>query len=263
MKQKPTGTREWAVQNINFVKGCPHNCRYCYARANALRFGQIKRPEQWQNWSFDPKKVKRRFNKREGNLMFPSTHDIIPEVLEPAIDLLRRMLEPGNRVIIVTKPHLGCVTKICHQLEEYKEQILWRFTIGSIDNEVLSFWEPGAPNWGERHVSLMYAFKQGFHTSVSAEPFLDHRVRELVDSVEDLVTDAIWIGPMNKMEQRGDRKGWGHSEEVFWRLVKESQTKEEIQRLYNDLKDHPKVKWKNSIKEMLGLPMAEEIGKDE
>ena len=49
VKAKPiiSGTREWAVENVNIILGCPHKCRYCYARANALRFGKIKRAAEW------------------------------------------------------------------------------------------------------------------------------------------------------------------------------------------------------------------------
>jgi len=42
-----SGTKEWSVESVNCVTGCSHNCRYCYARAMALRFHRIKRPEDW------------------------------------------------------------------------------------------------------------------------------------------------------------------------------------------------------------------------
>lgn len=36
-----TGTREWAVATVNILDGCPHGCRYCYARAMAMRFHRL------------------------------------------------------------------------------------------------------------------------------------------------------------------------------------------------------------------------------
>ena len=42
MSKKPiSGTKEWSVSSVNCITGCEHNCRYCYARANALRFKRI------------------------------------------------------------------------------------------------------------------------------------------------------------------------------------------------------------------------------
>ena len=35
------GTKEWAVAEINCSIGCPHDCRYCYARVAALDKGLI------------------------------------------------------------------------------------------------------------------------------------------------------------------------------------------------------------------------------
>ena len=36
-----TGTKEWAVHNENMLKGCLHDCRYCYAHAMAKRFDRV------------------------------------------------------------------------------------------------------------------------------------------------------------------------------------------------------------------------------
>ena len=41
------GTREWAVTEINCSVGCPHGCRYCYARVAALKKGLIDSASDW------------------------------------------------------------------------------------------------------------------------------------------------------------------------------------------------------------------------
>ena len=47
-KRKISGTLEWADGGCNCVKGCRHNCRYCYAKYNALeRFNTVKSVEEW------------------------------------------------------------------------------------------------------------------------------------------------------------------------------------------------------------------------
>lgn len=41
------GTREWAVAEINCCNGCPHGCRYCYARFDLVERRRILTPEEW------------------------------------------------------------------------------------------------------------------------------------------------------------------------------------------------------------------------
>ena len=79
-----------------------------------------------------------------------------------------------------------------------------RFTIGAMDDDVLRYWESGAPSFAERLAALKHAHGQGFRTSVSAEPMLDvpHAV-ELYEAVVPFVTDTIWFGKMNDDPQAG------------------------------------------------------------
>lgn len=86
--------------------------------------------------------------------MFPSTHDITPKHLDLAIDFLKRLLGNGNKVLIVSKPSFECIKWICDSFVDYKDHILFRFTIGSTDNKTLKFWEPNAPDYSERKKAL-------------------------------------------------------------------------------------------------------------
>ena len=38
MKKEIFGTREWADKNYNVIFGCAHDCIYCYAKNNMIRF---------------------------------------------------------------------------------------------------------------------------------------------------------------------------------------------------------------------------------
>ena len=72
-----------------------------------------------------------------------------------------------------------------------------------MDNDILHYWEPGAPLFEERLTSLRYAFEAGYDTSVSAEPMLDSKnAVALFKTLEPYVTDSIWLGKMNHMESR-------------------------------------------------------------
>ena len=127
----------------------------------------------------------------------------------------------------------------------------------------LKFWEPGAPCFAERFEALEHAYNCGFETSVSCEPYLDASITELVRQVTPFVTDAIWIGKMNKVERRVDTTGWTDADREFITTVKCAQSDSAVARLAAAMKDNPKVKWKESIKKVLGIPLATEAGKDE
>lgn len=272
-EQKPTGTREWAVGNVNIQTGCEHECAYCYARANAMRFKQIENLSRWAYPVINRRVLNKTWKKRNGILMFPSTHDITPGNLEACLKVLGNLLL-HNSVLIVSKPHLVCISEICKAFPDRTDRILFRFSIGSHNSNVLKVWEPGAPDFEERLASLRYAFADGFRTSVSAEPYLDEWVENLYGVLQSAITDSFWIGPMNHMDTRvrfnfathkdamKDKKLWTVDQWDAWEAVKACQTKEFIEALYERMKAKPKVRWKIAIKEMLGLPVPEEIGLD-
>ena len=265
---RKTGTREWANDTRNLYIGCRHDCRYCYARANALRFGQIKSVGQWKEMRLNKRAESELTRKKAARviaqprrIMFPSTHDLFPEHLDVVTAALKSLLEASslNQVLIVTKPHHDVVKHLCGELLKYRRQIVFRFTIGSMNNDILAFWEPGAPTYDERYESLWTAYASGFETSVSCEPYLDNRIYELVNAVSLLVTDSIWIGKMNRISHRVNTDGWSSKERSFLHRVFDAQSNEFIKDLYRRLEDKPQVHWKDSIKKVLGLP-EEEIG---
>jgi DNA repair photolyase len=175
---------------------------------------------------------------------------------------LERMLKAGNDVLIVSKPKYECIYFLCKAFMPYQKQIMFRFTIGSADNEVLSLWEPNAPTFNERLQSLKVAFESGYETSISCEPMLDLHIDKVVDAVRDYVTDAVWLGKANNLIKRMKTNGCDEkmmlkgSELISW------QCDTNIWDLYNKYKDDPKIKWKESIKEVVGLDLPTEKGTD-
>jgi DNA repair photolyase len=254
-----SGTKEWAVKSVNCCSGCSHDCRYCYARSMAVRFRQLN-PEQWKEEKIRWKDVRKKYGLIEGTVMFPSSHDITPQNLVACLIVLRKLLRAENKVLVVSKPHLNCIRVICRVFEEYKDQILFRFTIGARDNEILSFWEPNAPLYEERKEALAHAFIKGFQTSVSAEPMLDpEHIEDLVKDLIPFVTDAMWIGKMNHTRNiNTDDEG---VEEAL-RKISEGQSDKNIRAIYARLKSTPKIKWKYHIKKVIGIPLAQKPGMD-
>ena len=249
-ERRKTGTREWAARNLNIAKGCSHDCKYCYARYDAVsRFKRVE-ADAWTTMVVDPARVTKGYGKRKNDdaavydIMFPTAHDITPDILDDCVTVLRKVLAAGNTVLIVTKPHFGCIVKLLDPISEWKEQVAFRFTIGADRDEILSVWEPGAPNFEERLDSLKYAHHNGWTTSVSCEPMLDPaNIARLVEQLSPYVTDTIWIGKLNKIRQR-------------CRDVPESTLVEleagfaddKILAIVDRLGGNRKIEWKDSIK---------------
>jgi hypothetical protein len=247
-----TGTREWSVESVNVVLGCPHRCRYCYAAARAVKFRQCPGREAWGTTyhSLRPAEVRKQRRQAAGRVMFPTTHDLTPEFLGPCMEVIENLLRAGNELLIVSKPHIECIRAICGRFLMYRDAILFRFSIGATDDKILGYWEPGAPTFGERLASLVFAFESGYATSVSAEPLLDaDHVLRLVNCLSPYVTDTIWIGKMNEVRRRCSPD----TSEAAIAAIEAGQTDAAVARVYDQLKDRPYVRLKESYAAVLGL----------
>jgi len=263
MTKKIFGTEEWAVRNENFIDGCIHDCKYCYAKSMAIRFKR-KTFANWKDESIREHNFAKKIRKAKGTVMFPSSHDIHPEHLPETLIFLEKIVKAGNKVLIVSKPHLECIKAICEKFADYKNQILFRFTIGSHDSSILKFWEPGASDFNERVECLKYSFEKGFKTSVSCEPMLDNEIEKLIDKILPYVTDAIWIGKANNLIARLKLNGFSDDEETMQKAQQliNALSESRIKAIYEKYKDDEKIKWKESIKEILGLNRPKEKGLD-
>ncbi len=241
------GTREWASSNVNLYSGCSNNCKYCYAKKMAIRFGR-KTDENWSEMELNIDAVTKGYRKRNGRIMFPTSHDITTESLYYCIIVLRKLLDAGNTVLVTTKPNLWCVYSILNQLEKYKTQIQFRFTITSISNYHLRFWEPKAPNFEERLQSLKIAYRMGFKTSISIEPFLDEDPNALILELYPFVSETIWIGKMNYIKAKnitsGEKQFYEYQRKICsWTNIKKIILN--IQKLPEEIKS--KIRIKDSI----------------
>jgi DNA repair photolyase len=159
----------------------------------------------------------------------------------------------GNEVLVTSKPNLDCIKKICETFTEFKDKILFRFTIGSLDSLVLNFWEPEAPSFNERFECLTLAFKMGYKTSVSAEPLLDKDVHSLIRRLSPYVTDTIWIGKAEQLRKRLTMNGYNDPNTIANadELMEWQNDPMLIRDLYEKYKDNPMIRWKTSyLKEM-------------
>lgn len=187
-----SGTREWAAVNFNFLKGCRNNCRYCYAKKMAARFGRIKNGEEWKN----PVLRNSVTIPKGKTVMFPSSHDLFPEHLDIIVKYLRRILDAGNRILIVSKPRFDVIPHIADEFIISARRIEFRFTIGTDEDETMKFWEPNAPSYKERKMCVKYTSICGYRTSVSMEPLLTETPENVINDLKKWACE-FWLGKMN------------------------------------------------------------------
>jgi DNA repair photolyase len=253
------GTQEWAEKTVNCCTGCSNNCRYCYGRQMAVRFGQVKEDE-WPSMHIRQRDVEKKYRNYGEVVMFPSSHDITRDNLDACRTVLVKLLAAGNEVLVVSKPDVTCIMDLCETSKDFKDHILFRFTIGAMDNDLLSFWEPGAPSYEERREALKYAFENGFQTSVSAEPMIDaDNVTGLVAELLPYVTETLWIGKMNYLGRvKIDSAKTADAVE----RVKASQSDDRIFAIFNSLSDLGQVRWKDSIRRVVERSQLNEKHKE-
>lgn len=251
--KKATGVAEWANKSLNIQKGCEHNCIYCYAKGQLVRVNHVQRGD-WEKPIILKDKIKENYRLYEENVMFPTSHDITPGNIDAVMDMLHRYLKPGNKMLIVTKPHIDCMERMTNELSNFKDQIEFRTTISSTDNRILKFWEPGAPLIEERLESLKLAFNCGYKTSISSEPMLDGDPYSIYNMSEKFRTGDHWFGLLNNRTKgiisinTGDTNTKYHSALEELRSIQDDDF---IINLYNHFKNNPEVRWKDEVSERL------------
>ncbi len=249
-----SGTREWSQMSYNTLKGCRHDCKYCYAKEMALRFGRCKRPAYWRREKVEGNKT--RLMKRMTNyVMYPTAHDIQMDHMVYHFFAMDSVLLAGNKVLIVTKPRLEVVKALCKRYWKWRRNILFRFTIGSLKSGVLKFWEPHAPSFEERFAALKHAHRRGFQTSVSSEPFLDRHVERLYRTLKPYITDTFWIGRADRLVNCV-RRNTGNDAQAMKRARRLRDTiyqNDFIRQLYSQLSGESRIKWKGQCKKILGI----------
>jgi DNA repair photolyase len=241
------GTIEWAEFNQNISNGCSNDCLYCYAAEMAARFKRKDRND-WHREELTKHALLSSYPNRDGVVMFPSTHDITFHNLIEYVRVAKLILASGNQLLIVSKPRLECIKALIEELAPWKEHILFRLTIGSMDSAVTKFWEPGASCPKERLACLQAAFDAGFNTSISIEPMLQgsDEAIQVVSAVSPYVTETIWVGKMNQAQRRVDTQF-----QAQLLSIKQAQSDANILHLHEMLQSNPAIRWKESIKKVL------------
>ena len=184
--------------------------------------------------------------------MYPTVHDITEANLSQYMCRLRKELDLGNKILIVSKPRWDCISVICEAFLEYQHLIEFRFTIGSTKSDVLEFWEPGAPNFGERLACLQYAYHKGYKTSVSSEPYLDQHVIYNYHACKEWITESFWIGKLRHFGSRVNLDGVSPTDiaryvDPLMRAMQDSVVKQ----IHAVLDGQPFIEWKDSVTDVM------------
>jgi DNA repair photolyase len=257
------GTQEWSDMTVNCYRGCPHKCKYCYARMGAMRFRQVEDVESWGNPVPNEKMIKKGWRKHEGIIMFPSTHDVTPDIEETgghvipgtmtgSFTVLGKLLKAKCKVLWVTKPHKTCATEAIKlfgkngTVGDFRDTLGYRITCASTNDDTLKLWEPNAKPFAERKECLKMMFEAGFRTSVSLEPLLSvDDAPAVLSSLDQYVTGHFWMGKMNYFGRVV--KDYPSMKATVGK-AKEDQSDLRIIELYNKLKGNKKARWKKSIR---------------
>lgn len=258
----PHGTQEWARHSLNIQDGCEHDCRYCYAKTMAIRFKRAT-AASWRKPKVRTEAVSKCYGRREGRIMFPTAHDITERNVNECIAVLTRLLSVGNEILVVSKPSVEVTTTLCLALAPYRDRLVLRCSIGSASDQCLGYWEPHAPCFRERLESLRHAHGAGYRTSVSGEPMLDGEPEKLVELVRPYVTDSIWLGKANRLRQIIPRNCPADSRAItMMEQLIATQADDNIRLLYKRYAKDRIIRWKDSIKKVVGLTRPTESGLD-
>jgi len=194
------GWKEWADYWLGLQNFCERGCLACFATWFDIKYKRITDPKE--RLTFKPRKtIENPDKKYPGRVAFPNTHDITIQNYSQCEEYLIRLLKAGNQVLIVTKPDENIIRLLISALSEFKEQLEFRLSISTYDNEVLKKFEPNASDFEERVLCLKMLFMAGFETSVSAEYYLTRDVKGLIKRIYPYVTREIWVGIMNHFDQ--------------------------------------------------------------
>jgi hypothetical protein len=268
--KRRTGAREagWGDGGtINIQRGCEHGCRYCYARWNAVTRRKRCTRGQWCEPKIDSTRVDKEYGRYKGRVMFPSTHDSTQRNASECLVVLRKLLEAGNEVLIVSKPAWNVVQLVMESLKYWQRQVMFRFTIGSSFDNVLRFWEPGAPNFDSRIKSLSCTFLEGWRTSVSCEPYLDCHPAQIVALYEQCApflscdpAGGMWFGKLRHWKSRVDLSGASEQEiKLYVEPLRAAQGDAFVRMLVKELDGRLHVRWKDSIQEVIEKDRASSL----
>jgi hypothetical protein len=247
--ERKFGTREISDESFNTMIGCSNDCRYCWARQKALEKKKIEHRNDWPNEHIISNGlINMRHPRYNGIVMYPTHHDITPTFIPQHLRTIGNLLQCGNRVLICSKASLRCIVAICDTFPDERSKLEIMVTITSMDQRTSRYWEPNAPLPQERLSALEHAYRYGFTTHVICEPLLGGPIEamEIYEAVRPFVNGKIWIGRLNRAEERIYEGNDQNVRDEKFKILK-AQSNDNMRAFVQGLDSDPKVMWKTSL----------------
>jgi len=204
---------------------------------------------------FKRETYKKEIGEREGLTIFPSAHDVFPFNKAVSFRFLKKLIHPKthiyNKVMFITKPRMSVIRPFVDRFKKYKEHILLRFTITTSNEDLVAFWEGNSSSPEERKECLIYCYEKGFDTSISTEPYLDtpENLVSLITSLNDYVSDTLWIGHMNRIstEKWLKKNGYSKKEILYYKQIRKNCKEDKLISIVNELANIKKIRYKESF----------------
>lgn len=208
---EPKGrAREYSPLALNYFKGCPHGCAYCYVEKMMTRFnpGYVHSDV---SCDMDYGRLERSAKKFQGcgkQILLSFTGDpycgIKPEATRNVLEVLNKY---GHKVAILTKGG-SRMLKDVDVFQKYGERIKIGASLTFLSPEDSKNWEPGAASPDDRIHSLRMIANEGIKTWASFEPVIDtEQSLELLKIVAGFV-DHVKIGKINNYNGIDKKIDW-------------------------------------------------------
>lgn len=166
---------EYGDYAINFVLGCHHGCRYCYACKDYCRFNKNASYEKWcrpllvsNTLEVLAKEIPRyKHMIRSVHLSFTSDPFMYgyPEIAAMSLNIIAMLNSAGIRCTVLSKGVLPV------ELAQFSPENEYGITVTSLDQSYCDYMEPNAAPVLDRIASLKMLHDMGCKTWVSIEPF--------------------------------------------------------------------------------------------
>ncbi len=224
---QPSGrAREYAEWACNLFRGCPHQCKYCFApdvlrRTGITRYEFHKRAVPRKNILDQLRKcAASQPERRMVHLCFTcdpyprATGSLSPETHHITRSAIYILKDNDHGVQILTKGGMASTADL-HLLDEHDEYA----TTLTLDNEAESrLWEPFAALPSDRIDALNYATSTGVTTWASIEPVIfPSQSLHLLEAALMVGVSKVKIGPLNYKERLPKWLQASLPEHIDWR----------------------------------------------
>jgi len=210
---------EYLTHSINWRRGCPNNCAYCYMALAAQRFEGLKPAGGWENSELridaTPQQLSQQVEQElkslgknlEYAIMMTSSHD--PATPDQAADELMAILDAFDRVrskparyLLLTKRPDYLLSRLGRCPRNREEWLWFGTTITTLGVTQWETYEPKTEPPALRLDALRRAHDAGYQTWISAEPplpevYLGSMIPAIMEDLPDGMRPWIVMGKLN------------------------------------------------------------------